>query len=77
MVEVAFYDLRPLSFYLALAIASTKSGLVILYFMHLRHSSPLTWVFVRVGFFWLAMLIVFALGDCWTRDWIDAPQGWM
>ena len=42
-----------------LAIACTKATLVILFFMHVRWSTRLTWVVVASGFFWL--LILFAL----------------
>ena len=42
-----------------LGIAMTKALLVILFFMHVRWSTRLTWVVVASGFFWL--LILFGL----------------
>ena len=54
----------------ALAIASLKGTLVILYFMHVRWSSRLTWVFAGVGFLFLVILLVFTLSDFVTRDWL-------
>ena len=54
----------------ALTIAVIKALLVVLYFMHVRYSSRLTWVFVAAGFFWLAILIVLTLTDYASRGWI-------
>lgn len=55
----------------ALMIASIKGMLVILYFMHVRWSSRLTWVFAGVGFLFLAILLAFTLSDFVTRDWLE------
>jgi len=54
----------------ALTIAVIKALLVVLYFMHVRYSSRLTWVFVAAGFFWLAILIVLTLTDYASRGWL-------
>ena len=54
----------------ALTIAVIKALLVVLYFMHVRYSSRLTWVFVVAGFFWLAILIVLTLTDYASRSWL-------
>ena len=66
----AFQPLGPLHTPVALAIASTKALLVILYFMHVRWSSRLTWVFAGSGFLFLLILLVFTLSDFWTRGWL-------
>jgi len=60
---------------IALAIAVTKAVLVILYFMHVRYSSRLTWVVVASGFLWLAMMILLTLSDYLTRGWSQLPGG--
>ncbi|RMG51837.1 MAG: caa(3)-type oxidase subunit IV [Acidobacteria bacterium] len=75
-VDVAFYDLGLLNLYIALAIAVTKATIVILYFMHVKYSSRLVWVFVGSGFFWLAVLLVLTLSDFFTRGWSPLPSGW-
>jgi cytochrome c oxidase subunit 4 len=59
----------------ALAIAVTKATLVILYFMHVRYSSRLTWVVIASGFLWLAIMISLTLSDYLTRDWSHLPGG--
>ena len=76
-VWVAYIDLGPLNTVVALTIAVCKTLLVILYFMHVRYSSRLTWVFASVGFFWLAILIAFTLSDVRTRPWLATPSGWV
>ena len=75
-VWVAFFDLGPVNDAVALGIASTKAMLVILYFMHVRYSSRLIWIFAAVGFFFLFILLAFTLSDVLTRDWIPVSDGW-
>lgn len=75
-VAVAFVDLGVFNNLVALGIASVKALLVILYFMHVRYSSKLTWVFVVSGFFWLGILLAFTLSDILTRNWLPVPPGW-
>lgn len=69
-VDVAFYDLGLLSLPVALLIATGKATLVIVYFMHVRYSSPLTWIFAGAGFFWFLILIGLTLSDYLTRHWL-------
>ena len=64
---VATVDLGHLNDLVALAIAGTKAALVILYFMHVRYSSKLVWVFALAGFVWLVLFFVLILADYETR----------
>jgi cytochrome c oxidase subunit IV len=64
---VAFINLGPLNTPVALAIALTKAALVMIYFMHLRHSSFLARVFAGAGLVWLLHFIIFTLSDYLTR----------
>ena len=64
---VAFIDLGPLNSPVALAIAITKAALVMIYFMHLRHSTFLARVFAGAGVLWLLHFIIFTLSDYLTR----------
>jgi cytochrome c oxidase subunit 4 len=68
-VAAAMVDLGPLNNVVMLAIAGTKATLVILFFMHVRWSSRLTWVVAMAGFFWL-MLLFSVVGDYMSRGWI-------
>lgn len=75
-IDVAFVQLRILTIYVALMIATGKALLVALYFMHLRYSSRLTWVFVGAGAFWLILLIGLTMSDMLTRSWLPVPPPW-
>jgi cytochrome c oxidase subunit 4 len=74
-VAVAFADLGPLNTVIALTIAVVKALLVLLYFMHLRYSSGLTWIVLGAGMFWLILLLTITLSDYLTRDWLPVA-GW-
>ena len=51
-----------------LLIAVVKALLVVLFFMHVRHSSRLTRIFAAAAFLWLGILLVGTLNDYLTRD---------
>jgi cytochrome c oxidase subunit IV len=53
----------------ALAIASTKMTLVVLFFMHIKYSRKLTKLTVASGFFVFIVLIGMTLTDYFTRAW--------
>ena len=64
---VAFVDLGLLNTPLALGIALLKTSLVMIYFMHLRHSTFLARVFAGAGVLWLLHFMIFTLSDYLTR----------
>ena len=53
---------------IGLVIASAKALLVILFFMHVLHSSRLTWIVVLASAFWLAILMSLTLTDFASRN---------
>ena len=73
-VWVAFFDLGPLNNVVMLAIACTKALLVVLYFMHVRWSSRLTWVVAGAGFFWLLILFSLTMADYMSREWVEGTM---
>ena len=68
-VAVAFVDLGPLNTVVALGIAVTKATLVVLFFMHVKYSTRLTWAVVAGSVFWLGILLVLTMSDYLTRVW--------
>ena len=60
-------DFGALNTIVALGIASLKATLVLLFFMHLRHSSRLTWVVVIVSFVMVGILFMMTYSDYLTR----------
>jgi len=72
---IAYVDLGPFNPVIALTIAVFKGTLVVLYFMHVRYGTRLTWVAAAAGFFWLHILFVVTLADYLTRGWVS-PAEW-
>jgi cytochrome c oxidase subunit 4 len=68
-IAVAFVDLGPLNTPVALGIACLKAVLVVLFFMHVKYSTRLTWAVVVGSVFWLGILLVFLMSDYLTRSW--------
>lgn len=71
-IAAAEFDLGRLSFPLAAAIATVKAVLIVLYFMHVRYSPPLTWLMAGAGACWLVILFSLTLSDYFTRE--QSPQ---
>ena len=68
-VQVAFFDLGPLNTIVALGIAVLKATLVVLFFMHVKYGTRLTWAVIAGSVFWLGILLVLTMGDYLTRGW--------
>src|SRR4051812_43614095 len=68
-VGVASLDLGPLNTVVAIGIAIIKATLVVLFFMHVKYSTRLTWVMVAGGVFWLGILMALTITDYLTRVW--------
>jgi cytochrome c oxidase subunit IV len=64
------------SIIIALAIATTKALLVILYFMHVKYTSPLVKVVVIAGFVWFFIALGLTFTDYLTRPWLPQSAGW-
>jgi cytochrome c oxidase subunit 4 len=69
-VVVAMFDLGPFNNIVMLTIACAKALLVVLFFMHVRWSTRLTWVVAASGFFWLLILFGLTMGDYMSRGWM-------
>jgi cytochrome c oxidase subunit IV len=50
-----------------------KASLVVLFFMGLRHNTPLTKLTAVAGFFWLMILFGVTMSDYLTRGWMQVP----
>ncbi len=66
-VAISLIDLGSLNIIAALAIAVTKMLLVVLFFMHVRWSSRMVWLFASGGLVWLAILFMLTMSDFLTR----------
>ena len=68
-VWASFIDLGPWNPVIALAIATTKAVLVVLFFMHVWYSTKLTKLTIIAGIFMFLVLISMTLTDYITRAW--------
>ena len=68
-VAISETNLGPWNFVAAVSIASIKALLIVLYFMHVRYSNPLTWLAAGAGFFWLGIMLALTLSDYISRGW--------
>jgi cytochrome c oxidase subunit 4 len=68
-VWASFWELGILNPIIALAIATTKMILVVLYFMHVKYSPRLTKLTVASGVFMFLVLISLTLADYISRAW--------
>ena len=52
---------------LGFAIGIAKAILIIMYFMHVRYGTRLTWIFSGAAFLWLALLLSMTMNDYFAR----------
>jgi cytochrome c oxidase subunit 4 len=68
-VLAAYINLGIFNPVVALAIATTKAVIVILFFMHVKYQSNLIKMTVGAGFFTFAALIAMTMSDYISRAW--------
>ena len=68
-IMAAHLNLGPFNTVAAMGISLVKAALIVLFFMHLRYSKRIMWLFAGAGFFWLAIMLTLALSDYLTRGW--------
>jgi cytochrome c oxidase subunit IV len=66
-VSAAFVDLGRFNIVVALAIATAKATLVVLFFMHAKYSPKRTQLVIVAGIFWLAILLFMTMSDYISR----------
>ncbi len=71
---VSFIDLGPWNGPVAMAIASIKTIIVVLIFMHLKYENQkILWVFALGGVFWLSIMMALTMTDYLTRGFLAVP----
>jgi cytochrome c oxidase subunit 4 len=68
-VWASYVDLGLWNPVIALAIATTKAAMVVLFFMHVKYSSRLTKLTVFAGIFTFLILVTMTLTDYISRAW--------
>ena len=64
----AFQNFGRFNIVIALAIATAKATLVVLFFMHARYSVGRTKLVIVCALFWLAIMLALTLADYQTRQ---------
>lgn len=64
---LAMLDLGIGNIVIALVIAAAKAALIVLYFMHARRGSALTWLVILAGSMWIGILFSLTLSDYLSR----------
>ncbi len=72
-VGVAYVNLGAFNNVVALVIAFTKATLVVLFFMHVKYATRLTWLAVASGLVFMAILLAITFSDYLTRGWMGNP----
>ena len=70
------FRLGELHFLIAMALATVKAVLIVLYFMHVKYSHRLTAIICAASFLWLGIMIALTLTDYLSRSpggWLDIP----
>ena len=70
-------DLGPMNVWVAVLIAMTKASIVVLFFMHVKYSSPLIKLTAACGFIWLLFLFGLTFADYIGRTMVDPPKAWI
>ena len=66
-VAAVYINLGPFNIVITLAIAFAKALLVMLFFMHVRSSPRLIWIYAALGVIWTSFLVGGTLSDILTR----------
>jgi cytochrome c oxidase subunit IV len=62
-----------LNIIVAMTIAVIKAMLIVLFFMHVRDSDKVTWVFASSALIWMVILVALTLTDYKSRLWFPMP----
>ena len=66
-VAAAFLNLEQFNIVVALAIATLKATLVVLFFMHAKYVPKRTQLVIIAGIFWLGLLLFMTMSDYVSR----------
>jgi cytochrome c oxidase subunit 4 len=73
----AYINLGPLNLLVAMTISFVKAGIIVLFFMHLRYSARITWLFAITGLAWLSIMLVLGMADYHSRPWIRPANAYI
>lgn len=68
-IEGAVEIPRLLGVVIAMAIAITKTALIVIFFMHVKVSERVTQLYAAAAFVTFAIMVVIIMGDYFARGW--------
>ena len=68
-MAASYVDVGRWNVLVAMAIATAKAVLIMLFFMHLKYSPPLVRLVAVGGFVWLGILLAITMADYVARGW--------
>lgn len=66
-IGVSFIDMGIFNWVAAVTIAVVKASLVIMYFMHVKYGTHLSWMVATMGVLWFLILVVLTLSEYLAR----------
>lgn len=75
-VWVAFFDFGYLNTVVAVGIACFKALLVVMFFMHLKYSARVLWLYAGAGAVFFLIMIALTLSDYRSRNWFPQAESW-
>jgi cytochrome c oxidase subunit 4 len=73
-VGAAYLPLGNLHFLIAMALATVKAVLIVLFFMHVKYTHRLAAVICIASFLWLGLMVGLTLTDYMSREyWLNIP----
>jgi len=68
-IGAAYVNLGPFNTIAAMTISVTKAALIVVFFMEIRGRSPVIWVALATGLFWLGIMFALSMSDFMMRGW--------
>ncbi len=72
-VWAAYQDFGAFNTVVAMAIATFKAVLVVVFFMEMRFGQPLSWAAAITGILFFALLVGLTMSDILTRNLLGIP----
>ena len=68
-IGAAYVNLGPFNTIAAMTISVAKATLIVVFFMEIRERSPVIWIALATGLFWLGIMFALSMSDFMARGW--------
>lgn len=70
---IGYLDLGPFNMPIAIAIATAKATLIVMFFMQAKAEPRVIQIIIAAGVLWILFMVTNTLGDYITRGWLPFP----